>query len=133
MEFSTLSISNEIQGIINDIENGINVITASLSTYYLKNGKKAIDTGAFVKIIEEITNIKISNYGKPSITYFDIAGKILGADKNNTYVIGDDWKTDIVGANEYGAKSILVKTGKYIEKDELKCSPYKTVENLMEL
>lgn len=124
---------NEIQGIINDIENGINVITASLSTYYLKNGKKAIDTGAFVKIIEEITNIKISNYGKPSITYFDIAGKILGADKNNTYVIGDDWKTDIVGANEYGAKSILVKTGKYIEKDELKCSPYKTVENLMEL
>lgn len=124
---------NVIQEIIDDAENGINVITASLSTFYLKNGKKAVDTGAFVKIIEEITNIKIANYGKPSPAYFDIAEKILKAEKSDIYVIGDDWQTDVRGANEYGAKSILVKTGKYKEKDEQKCSPYKVVENLTEL
>lgn len=124
---------NVIQEIIDDVENGIKVITASLSIYYLKNGKKAVDTGAFVKIIEDITNCKITNYGKPSMAYFDIAGKILNTDKNTLCVIGDDWSTDILGANEYGAKSILVKTGKYKEKDELKCSPYKTVENLCKL
>ena len=67
------------------------------------------------------------------MAYFDIAGKLLNADKNTLCVIGYDWSTDILGANEYGAKSILVKTGKYKEKDELKCSPYKTVENLCEL
>ena len=49
--------------------------------FYLKNGRKAVDTGAFVKIIEEITKKKIINFGKPSINYFDIAGKILNADK----------------------------------------------------
>lgn len=134
LDFERLNFGyNEIQGIINDIENGINVITASVSTYYLKNGKKTIDTGAFVKIIEEITKVKISNYGKPSLAYFDIAGKILGVDKSNIYTVGDDWETDIIGANEYGAKSILVKTGKYVEKDELKCSPYKIIESLLEL
>lgn len=121
---------NDIQGIIDDVENGKKVITASLSTFYLKEGKKAIDTGAFVQIIENITNTKVANYGKPSIHYFEIAGNILNTDKNNIYVIGDDWNTDIVGANEYGAKSILVKTGKYKEKDELKCNPYKTIESL---
>lgn len=59
--------------------------------------------------------------------------KILKAEKSDIYVIGDDWQTDVRGANEYGAKSILVKTGKYKEKDEQKCSPYKVVENLTEL
>lgn len=104
-----------------------------MSTFYLKNGKKTVDTGAFVKIIEEITHTKINNYGKPSVQYFDIAGKMLNEESVNICVIGDDWSTDIIGANEYGAKSILVKTGKYREKDELKCNPYKIINSLCEL
>lgn len=51
----------------------------------------------------------------------------------NICVIGDDRSTDILSANSYGAKSILVKTGKYKEKDELKCNPHKLVEKLLEL
>ncbi|MBO4386869.1 MAG: HAD-IIA family hydrolase [Treponema sp.] len=121
-----------IQGIVDDAENGIKVVTASLSPYYLKNGKKAVDTGSFVKVVEGITGVKIDNYGKPSMAYFGIAGKILDAEKESIYVIGDDWSTDILGANEYGAKSVLVKTGKYKENDEVKCNPFKTLESLSE-
>ena len=122
-----------LQGILDDVENGTSVITASLSTYYLKNGRKAVDTGAFVKIIEDISAVHIPNFGKPSTPYFEIAGKLMQEEAGNICVIGDDWSTDILGANSYGAKSILVKTGKYKEKDELKCSPYRVVEKLLEL
>ncbi len=122
-----------IQGIIDDIEGGKEVITASRSTYYLKNGRKAVDTGAFVKIIEEITDKKIRNFGKPSREYFDIAGKILDEKADKIFVVGDDWKTDILGANAYGAKSVLIKTGKYQSNDEKKCIPFKIAKNLTDL
>ena len=134
LDFEKLNFGYDvIQGIIDDVENDINVLTASLSTFYLKNGRKALDTGAFVKIIEEITGAEIKNFGKPSQEYFDVARKILNAEKNSICVIGDDWKTDVTGANEYGAKSVLVKTGKYQKDDELRCTPHKIVENLTEL
>lgn len=122
-----------IQGLVNDIENGTEIITASLSLFYLKGGKKAVDTGSFVKLLEEITNVRIKNFGKPSIEYFRAAENILKTRNEDIFVIGDDWRTDIVGANEYGAKGILVKTGKYTKNDEQNCTPYKIIDNLCEL
>lgn len=124
---------NTLQQILNDMQKGISVITASASIFYLKNGEKAIDTGSFVKILEEINLTKIENFGKPSLKYFSIAGDILNEASENIYVIGDDWNTDIQGANEYGAKSILVRSGKYQKNDEKKCKPFKIVNTLTEI
>lgn len=124
---------NVIQELVYDVENGKTLITASLSTYYLNNGHKTVDTGAFVKMIEDITGTRIENYGKPSMKYFGIAAKLINETNENICVIGDDWKTDIIGAKEFGAKSILVKTGKYENGDELKASPYRVVNSLEEI
>jgi len=134
LDFEKANIGFSIlQDIIKDIENNIEVITASRSSFYLKQGKKIIDTGAFVKLLEEITSIEIRNFGKPSMDYFKIAKSLLHSHKDEIYVLGDDWNTDIMGANKFGFKSILVRSGKYQDKDEIKCNPTKVVDNLTDI
>lgn len=121
----------EIQAIIDKVENGVKIITASRSPFYLNNGKKQIDTGAFVHLIESVTGNTILVFGKPSTDYFLNAMKILGSEKDNTVVIGDDWRTDILGAKEVGFGSILVKSGKYMKGDEIKSNPDLFIDDLM--
>ena len=122
-----------LQDIVDDMENSIEIVTASVSPYYLKNGRKAIDTGSFVSLLERIGGKKIKNFGKPSKDYFSIAGNILNEKAGNIYVVGDDYSTDIIGANENGAKSILVKTGKYKIGDEEKVKAFIVINSLNEL
>jgi len=123
----------DLQNVIDDMEKGIEVITASQSRYYFKSGNKTIDTGAFVGLLENVSGKKIVNFGKPSKTYFDIAANILNEEIARIYVVGDDWSTDIKGANDWGAKSILVKSGKYVEGDEEKEVPDLLVNNLLDI
>lgn len=124
---------NDLQKLLEDIHNGIEVITASASLYYLKNGVKTIDTGSFVKILEEISLVTIQNFGKPSKMYFDIAANILNTEPDNICAVGDDWSTDIKGANDFGTKSILIKSGKYKNGDEINCNLYQVLNSLSEI
>jgi len=123
----------ELQLIIDKIENGCPVISASGSPYYLKDGKKHLDTGAFVTLIESVSGKRVEILGKPSNKYFLNAGAILGSKNDNVYVIGDDWNTDILGAKNAGFRSILIKSGKYRRGDENKGKPDFLVDNLTDL
>ncbi len=71
--------------------------------------------------------------GKPSSKYFLNALAILNCKNENVTIIGDDWKTDILGAKEVGLKTILVKSGKYNEGDEYRSKPDIVVNNLLEI
>jgi len=119
-----------LEDILSDLEAGIETLTASVSPWYYKNGRKFIDTGAFVRLLEEVSGKRITNYGKPSRAYFGIAGMILGATPAEVTVIGDDWSTDVAGAREWGARSVLVRTGKYRAGDEELGKPDKVVDSL---
>ena len=119
-----------LEDILGDLEAGIEVVTASVSPWYYKNGRKFIDTGAFVRLLEETSGRRITNFGKPSKAYFGIAGMILGAAPADVAVIGDDWSTDVAGAREWGARSVLVRTGKYRTGDEERGRPDEVVDSL---
>lgn len=124
---------DDLQDILGDIEKGIEVISASASPYYVRSGAKRIDTGAFVGLLESVGGVRIRNFGKPSEAYFEAAGSILRSGKSDVFVIGDDWSTDIKGANDWGANSILVKTGKYKEGDEERETPTALIDSLSEM
>jgi ribonucleotide monophosphatase NagD (HAD superfamily) len=51
--------------------------------------------------------------GKPSPAYFEAALEALDADANMTWMVGDDIDADIAGAQRYGMKTVLVRTGKF--------------------
>ena len=72
-----------------------------------------LDAGSFVAAIEYATQKEAVLIGKPSPLYFRSALQLLGYQDDQKFVmIGDDLETDIRGASELGATTILVYTGK---------------------
>jgi HAD superfamily hydrolase (TIGR01458 family) len=72
-----------------------------------------LDTGVFVAGLEYAAQIEATVLGKPSMAYFDAALEALDAEPALTWMVGDDWETDVYGAQLCGLKTILVRTGKF--------------------
>ena len=51
--------------------------------------------------------------GKPSAAYFGAAVEALDAEPALTWMVGDDIDADIAGAQNFGLKTVLVRTGKF--------------------
>ncbi|MCH4891390.1 HAD-IIA family hydrolase [Acidaminobacter sp. JC074] len=109
------------------------VITASKSKFYLRNGDKFLDTGSFVSLLESATDQRIEVLGKPSLSYFKSAVDLLNTTEDKVTVIGDDWSTDILGANQAGCHGVLLKSGKYKKGDEEKTIVKQSVACLMDI
>ena len=72
-----------------------------------------LDAGAFVAGLEYAADTEATVLGKPSPAYFEAALEALDADPELTWMVGDDIEADIVGAQRYGMKTVLVRTGKF--------------------
>jgi HAD superfamily hydrolase (TIGR01458 family) len=72
-----------------------------------------LDTGAFVAGLEFAADSEATVLGKPSPAYFAAALEALGAEPQLTWMVGDDLEGDVQGAQSYGIKSVLVRTGKF--------------------
>jgi HAD superfamily hydrolase (TIGR01458 family) len=72
-----------------------------------------LDAGAFVAGLEYAAQTEAIVLGKPSTAYFDAALEALDADPSMTWMVGDDYESDVVGAQRCGLKTILVRTGKF--------------------
>jgi len=123
----------ELQHIYEFIQRGVPVISASGSPYYLKNGIKYLDTGAFVQMFSRASNSDIKILGKPSEDYFKAGIASLRENADDITVVGDDYSTDIQGAKTTLCKTVLLRSGKYKPGDEDKCEPDKVVNALMEI
>ncbi|MDW7663075.1 MAG: HAD hydrolase-like protein [Bacillota bacterium] len=134
LDFEKTNVNySKLQEVFSLICKGIPVITASGSNYYLKNGQKVLDTGAFACLLETAGEITIPVFGKPSYEYFMSGLRLLNASSREVIVIGDDWKTDIKGAMEVGCKPALIKSGKYVEGDECYVPQAMCLESLMDV
>src|ERR687888_132461 len=51
--------------------------------------------------------------GKPSPAYFGAAVEALDAEPELTWMVGDDIEADIAGAQRFGLRTVLVRTGKF--------------------
>ncbi len=134
LDFEKKNITyEELQRIFVFIQKGVPVISASGSHFYFKDSKKYLDTGSFVRLFEIAAGVEIKILGKPSLEYFQAGLYSLQAESSDVTVIGDDWSTDILGADNAGCHSVLVRAGKYQPGDELKCNPSQVVSSLMEI
>jgi HAD superfamily hydrolase (TIGR01458 family) len=80
-----------------------------------------LDTGAFVAGLEYAAQTEATVLGKPSPAYFGAAVQALDAEPELTWMVGDDIEADIAGAQHYGLKTVLVRTGKF-RPDEVELS-----------
>ena len=72
-----------------------------------------LDAGAFVAGLEYAADVEATVLGKPSAAYFAAALEALDADAELTWMVGDDVENDIAGAQRFGLKTVLVRTGKF--------------------
>lgn len=134
LDFEKINITfTDLQHIYKLISKGIPVVTASKSTYYLKDDQWILDTGAFVTLFEAASNVNIELMGKPSSNYFLAGALRLQADPKDITVIGDDYNTDIIGAKQIGCNAVLLRSGKYHPGDEEKCAPCQCVDHFMDI
>jgi HAD superfamily hydrolase (TIGR01459 family) len=96
----------------------ITCANADLEVMY--GDKKIICAGAIGKLYEQMGG-KVIYYGKPDSKIYSLALELSQSEhiaKERILMIGDSLNTDILGANNFGIKSILVGTG--ILQDSLK-------------
>jgi HAD superfamily hydrolase (TIGR01458 family) len=72
-----------------------------------------LDSGAIVAGLEYAAGVEAIVIGKPTPAYFDAALEALDAEPRLTWMVGDDFEADLVGAHACGLRTILVRTGKF--------------------
>ena len=72
-----------------------------------------LDGGAFVAALEYATGVEATVLGKPSAAYFAAALAALDAEPELTWMVGGRLEQDVRGAQLFGMKTILLRTGKF--------------------
>lgn len=110
-----------VRGVIFDIDNTLVLHDAPADERAINFIKDVQDKGFKTSILSnneeprtrDFANAVGSSYiyraGKPKIDGYIKAMKLMGTDKNDTVMVGDQLFTDIWGANRAGVQSILVK------------------------
>ena len=119
------------------VYSGADLIAMHKNKFWKKPGEGLLlDAGAFIDGIEYSTGKKAILIGKPSPLYFQSGLEILGYNSHQNFImLGDDLETDIKGANDLGAKTILIYTGKtrFPLSENFKIKPDYEAQNLKEV
>ncbi len=72
-----------------------------------------LDAGSFVAGLEYVTGVDATVVGKPSAAFFSAALAALDAEPELTWMVTDDLEQDVVAAQLFGMKTLLMRTGKF--------------------
>jgi HAD superfamily hydrolase (TIGR01458 family) len=96
-----------------ELELGADLFCLHKNQWWQTSRGPLLDSGAFVAGLEYAAGVEATVLGKPSPAYFEAALAALDADPGLTWMVGDDLDTDIAGAQRFGLKTVLVRTGKF--------------------
>ena len=96
---------------------------------------KHIGLGGFVRALEYTAVVDATVVGKPSRKFFDLGMAKINAKPEETAMIGDGLRGDIIGAKNAGLTAILVKTGGYNENEvnKSKIKPDYIIDSIKDL
>ena len=115
-DMGNLFTFNLLNALFKKILNGAEIVAMHKNKYWHSGNGLTLDLGAFVAALEFATEKEAVVIGKPNPHLFQLAVKPWGLSFQSIYMVGDDIRGDIGGANNVGMQSILVKTGKYREE-----------------
>lgn len=93
------------------------LIALGMTRYWRAPDGLRLDTAPFVVALQHASGVAPAVLGKPARGFFQAALEKLGCDAPDTFMLGDDIRGDIGGAQEAGIKGILVRTGKFQPED----------------
>jgi len=93
------------------------LVALGLTRYWRAPDGLRLDAGPFIKALEYAAGVSAVVLGKPAAPFFVSALSLLGTAAADTWMIGDDIRTDIEAAQRAGLRTILVKSGKFRPQD----------------
>jgi len=98
------------------ILDGAAFVAMHRNVYWRTAAGLELDTGAYVRALEEATGVEPTVLGKPSPDFFAAGVAELGVDADRVAMVGDDLHNDVLGAQHAGLRGVLVRTGKFREQ-----------------
>ena len=100
------------------LQDGAALVAMHRNLYWRTDAGLQLDAGAFLVGLEQAADTEAVVLGKPSGAFFAAALATLGVGRSEAVMVGDDLEADVLGAQRAGIAGVLVRTGKYSEKDE---------------
>ncbi len=79
-----------------------------------------LDSGPFVRALEEAAGVRATTVGKPSLGFFRQGVRALGLQPAEVVMVGDDAVNDLAPARRLGMRTVLVRTGKPVGEEEMR-------------
>ena len=98
-----------------ELRGGARLVALHKNAWWQTSRGPLLDAGAYVAGLEYAAGVEAEVVGKPTGAYFESALAGLGADAEETVMVGDDVESDVGGAKAAGLRAILVRTGKFRE------------------
>lgn len=116
--------ADEYAQMIDFLLSGASLVGMHETSIYAKNSKRYPGVGAILKLLEFATSVSYDVVGKPSISFYNEALKLIQLQQkdinfSDIEMISDDVKGDLGGAKELGMKTTFVTSGKYKTKEEI--------------
>jgi HAD superfamily hydrolase (TIGR01458 family) len=93
------------------------LVALGLTRYWRAPDGLRLDAGPYIKALEYAAGVNAVVLGKPAAPFFATALALLGTAAADTWMIGDDIRTDIEAAQQAGLRTILVQSGKVRPQD----------------
>ena len=107
----------ELDRVFKLASDGVPVVALHRNTRFQTADGPGLDMGAFIVGLEAAAGIDIAVLGKPAAAFFGGALAALGAEANETIMVGDDIESDVRGGQAVGMTGVLVRTGKFRPRD----------------
>ena len=110
------------------------LIALGMTRYWRAADGLRLDVAPFVKALEHATDTQAIVLGKPSREFFRTALDALDSEASKAVMIGDDVVGDVGGAQRAGIVGVLVRTGKFQDRDfERGIHPDAVLDSIAEL
>jgi HAD superfamily hydrolase (TIGR01458 family) len=110
------------------------LIALGMTRYWRAEDGLRLDAGPFVSALQYASGHAPVVMGKPAQSFYQAALDTLGMPAEHVYMIGDDIRGDIEGAQKAGIHTILVKTGKFQTSDlQLGITPFACLVSVADL
>jgi HAD superfamily hydrolase (TIGR01458 family) len=96
---------------------GIPLVGLGLTRFWRADDGLRLDAGAYVRALEYASGRTAVVLGKPAPAFFQTAVQDLSAEPGDVVMVGDDIRTDVLGAQGAGLTGVLVRTGKFSASD----------------
>ncbi len=110
------------------------LIALGMTRYWRAADGLRLDVAPFVVALEFATGAESIVMGKPAAPFYLAALESLGVEATSTFMVSDDIRGDIDGAQKIGLRGLLVRTGKFRPSDlERNVSPFAVLNSIADL